>query len=427
MNETRSDGEGGEISRKALRQDLIKLLDEAGVEALLVVADAAQDVDLAPFVGEAHLRRSFLLAPRVGEPRLGFASPMEREEAAATGWALLTPEELGAPQLRLRHPRAADQLAGMLNQAFLLTGLRAGTVALAGHAGGGEIYEACRQLEASGFAFVDGGELVRRLRKRKGAADLTAARHSAAGAVAAFRRVAAVLAGSAPGADGELNFASELLTVARLRREIAAVLAGLGLSQPDGNIVAPGGEGAVPHNAGSDERVLRRGESLIVDLYPKGATLYADCTRTFCVGEPPPELAQAHGAVLDALRLAHREAKPGKSGHLVDDSVCELLEERGYATLRTDPDAVEGYVHRLGHGVGLELHEYPAFAAGLGPAGALELGDLITLEPGLYRPSREDSEGWGVRLEDLVYLAAEGSENLTPLPYDLDPRAWQTG
>jgi len=80
-----------------------------------------------------------------------------------------------------------------------------------------------------------------------------------------------------------------------------------------------------------------------------------------------------------------------------------------------------GYVHGLGHGVGFELHEAPSFRASAGPKeGVLELGDVFTLEPGLYDPE----EGFGVRLEDLVTLGEGGLENLTPLPYALDPRDW---
>ena len=84
------------------------------------------------------------------------------------------------------------------------------------------------------------------------------------------------------------------------------------------------------------------------------------------------------------------------------------------------PGTTRGYVHGLGHGVGFELHEYPSFRRHAGPEGVLAAGDVITLEPGLYEPE----QGFGVRLEDLVALVADGSENLTPLPYELDPRAW---
>jgi Xaa-Pro aminopeptidase len=79
-----------------------------------------------------------------------------------------------------------------------------------------------------------------------------------------------------------------------------------------------------------------------------------------------------------------------------------------------------GYVHNLGHGVGFELHEAPTFRKANGAEGVLRTGDVFTLEPGLY-----DAEaGYAIRFEDLCALTEDGLENLTPLPYDLDPRAW---
>ena len=90
-------------------------------------------------------------------------------------------------------------------------------------------------------------------------------------------------------------------------------------------------------------------------------------------------------------------------------------------TQLSDPGTTTGYVHGLGHGVGFEVHELPHFRS-VGPSATApsQRGDVFTLEPGLYDPSA----GWAVRLEDLVYLGGRGLENLTPLPYDLDPRAW---
>jgi Xaa-Pro aminopeptidase len=87
----------------------------------------------------------------------------------------------------------------------------------------------------------------------------------------------------------------------------------------------------------------------------------------------------------------------------------------------SEPGTEEGYVHNLGHGVGYELHEYPSFRRDPGPEGVLEALDVVTLEPGLYSPR----DRYGVRLEDLVILGEDGiAEDLTPLPYELDPRSW---
>jgi len=413
--------------------DLAAGLSELGCRALLVVAQSASDPDLAPFLGaRAHLGAALLVAPREGRPRLAYLNPMEREEAAATGLLLVTPEELETLRAAREAPEPAAYLAWVMSRALAASGVAPGRVALAGLAPAGEIHSACAALARQGWEWVAGNELVRLVRKRKTAPELAAIRAAAGAAVDVMRALAARLAaargipgGHAGSAGGELWLDGRPLTVGRLRGEAARLLADRGVDQPHGNILAPGGEGGVPHSAGSDGRPLRAGEPLIVDLFPRGAwrerpLMFADCTRTLCAGEPPPAVARAHAAVLRALAAARSLAVPGARGWDLQEAVCLTFEEAGYATPLRQPGTTTGYVHNLGHGIGYELHELPIFRKVAGAEGVLAEGDVFTLEPGLYDPAA----GWGVRLEDLCYLGPDGLEVLTPLPYDLDPRRW---
>jgi len=397
-------------------------LDELGCTALLVLAASAQDTDLAAFLpGPVHLGECLLVLPRGGEPRLGFMTDMERHEAAATGLGLLAPEELDVSRWASDFPEPAPFLAQVAGRALDHCGLAPGRVALAGHGQAGVIQGACALLAAQGWTWVPGNALVLAARKRKEPAELAGIREAAAAAGDALRSVARLLAAAnvQSGNGGELWLAGERLTVARLRAEIASVFAGRGLEQPRGNIIAPAEEGGVPHSAGTPDRVLRAGESLVVDVFPRGR-LFADCTRTFCAGDPPEALARAHAAVRDALAEAHLRSAPGVRGWDVQEAVCARFAAAGYPTPISEPGNTRGYVHNLGHGVGFDVHEFPIFKKTSGAEGVLREGDVFTLEPGLYDPA----ERYGVRLEDLVHLDAEGLESLTPLPYDLDPRAW---
>jgi len=428
--------------------DLAAGLGELGCQALLVVARSASDPDLAPFLGAGvHLGAALLVAPRAGQPRLAYLNPMERDEAAATGLLLITPEELEALRAASEAPEPAANLAWVMSRALAASGVAPGRVALAGLAPAGEIHAACAALARQGWEWVAGNELVRLVRKRKTVPELAAIRQAAAAAVGVMRALAARLAAArvagpdgpsdplaapaasaaaaAPALAGELWLDGRPLTVGRLRAEAARLMADLGVEQPHGNILAPGGEAGVPHSAGSDGRRLRAGEPLIVDLFPRGAWrdrphMFADCTRTLCAGEPPPAVARAHGAVLQALAAARSLAVPGARGWDLQEAVCLMFEQAGYATPLRQPGTTKGYVHNLGHGVGHELHELPIFRKVAGAEGVLAEGDVFTLEPGLY----DAAAGYGVRLEDLCYLGPDGLEVLTPLPYDLDPRRW---
>jgi len=121
--------------------------------------------------------------------------------------------------------------------------------------------------------------------------------------------------------------------------------------------------------------------------------------------------------VRDAFDLAMENVAAGVACRSVQEKVCDLFEGRGHATVRSRQGTEEGYVHGLGHGVGLAVHEAPRLGGPPSNTQPLEKGMVVTVEPGLYYPSR----GLGVRIEDLVVLGADGRPvNLTPVPYDLE-------
>ncbi len=397
----------------------------------MILAASGRDPDLAPFVGSAHLGECLLVWPRHGAPLLGFFVDMERDEAAATGFELLGPRELarktGSPAGS--SPAAArtetERWCRAVLAALASREVVAGPLALAGRLPAALAYELGSALSRAGYSCHDGRPAVLAARKTKTSSELAAIRASARGACAAFERTARCLADARIGAHGDLVHRNEPLRVGRLRREIAVELARHGLEQPHGNIVACGPEAGVPHSAGEDERVVRAGEAVLVDLFP-AAGLFADCTRTFCVGTPPDELAAAHALCRQVLEDVVASASSGIQGFALHELACDRFEAAGHETGRSHAGTRVGYVHGLGHGVGYELHEPPTFRdperfeQPFPEAARLEPGDVITLEPGLYDPDR----GWGVRLEDLFLVSAEGLETLTPLPYALDPSAW---
>jgi Xaa-Pro aminopeptidase len=398
---------------------LDELLDELSAQALLVVARTSRDPYLASFTGAVKLGPAFVVAPRGAGVRLGYLNPMDRDGAAATGLGLLTPEALDVVRWARETESASERLAHVLSRAFHLCEMAPGRIALAGWWSAGEALEACARLGREGWSFAGGERLVLLLRRTKSAGELAEMRRVAAGTMAAFHRVAELLA-AAEAIAGELWLGGERLRVARLTREIARALAEHQLEQPEGGICAPGREGTVPHTGGTPERVLRPHESLVVDLYPCGR-LFVDASRTFCVGTPPEALARAHAHVREALELARRGAAPGRRGWSLQEAVCEHLGGAGYPTPIADHTTTRGYVHGLGHGVGLSVHEIPYFKKEhTGPEAYLEEGDVFTLEPGLYEPDA----GWAVRLEDTYWLGPEGPESLLPMSYEMDPRAW---
>jgi Xaa-Pro aminopeptidase len=214
----------------------------------------------------------------------------------------------------------------------------------------------------------------------------------------------------------ELLLDGEQLTVERVKADLNVVFASYDTTA-DEYIVAPGAQGAVGHDMGSGP--IRPHTPLVVDIFPRdnASAAYTDMTRTFVVGEVPDDVREWHRLCKEALDRALAEIRAGADCRAIFDGTCELFEAAGEPTQRTkEPGETlsDGFFHGLGHGVGLEVHEEPS----LGRAAEKKLvaGDVVTVEPGLYRTGYG-----GVRLEDIVLVTESGAENLTRYPYDLEP------
>ncbi|MGL6280384.1 MAG: M24 family metallopeptidase, partial [Gaiella sp.] len=166
------------------------------------------------------------------------------------------------------------------------------------------------------------------------------------------------------------------------------------------------------------EGPIATGSPVVFDLWPRDRVsgCFADMTRTVVAGEPTDEVRAWHRLTRTALEAARERVRAGSPCQDVYDVVCDVYEAEGYPTQRTKAPGeplADGFFHGLGHGVGLEVHEPPYLFRM--PYGELLEGDVLTLEPGLYRKGVG-----GVRIEDLVLVTADGCETLTDAFYDLE-------
>ena len=270
------------------------------------------------------------------------------------------------------------------------------------------------RLRAKGVELKPDRELFAQRRRVKNQTELEGIRRAQRGTEAAMAAGRELLR-SAEVADGSLTLDGEPLSSERIKARIIEVFNEHNLVS-DEMIVAHGGQAASGHDMGSGP--IAPGEAVVIDLFPRDRETgcYADMTRTFVVGDVPDELAEYHRLVHEALRRSMEAVKAGAEGREVYVLVCDVFHEAGYPTqLSKQPGEVlsNGFFHGLGHGVGLEVHEPPSLSR---DPSQLVAGDVITLEPGLYR------EGFGgVRLEDLVLVTEHGAERLTQHPYELKP------
>lgn len=161
-------------------------------------------------------------------------------------------------------------------------------------------------------------------------------------------------------------------------------------------IVASGPNAALPHARPTD-RMVRPNELVLMDFGCVVDGYASDMTRTVAVGEPGEEMRRVYDIVLRAQAAGLDAVAPGRSGRDIDEAARRVIRESGYG---------EAFSHSLGHGVGMDVHEWPRLSAQADHV--LPVGVVVTVEPGIYLPGR-----FGIRIEDLIYLGPAGKENLT--------------
>ena len=274
--------------------------------------------------------------------------------------------------------------------------------------------EVADHLRSNGIEVKADRELFIGRRRVKNDAELAGIRKAQRAAEAGMDAAREILR-AAERQNGSLVVDGEPLTCERLKLAVEQAFSEHGVFA-DEFIVSHGPQTAIGHDMGSGP--IAPSEPIVFDLFPRDreSGCYCDMTRTFVVGDPSDELVQYHELCREALDRSVEAVKPGVAGKELNRIASQIFEEHGFPTLLSkQPGEVlkDGFYHSLGHGVGLEVHEAPVL--GRGP-GDLVAGDVIAVEPGLYR------NGYGgCRLEDLVHVTEDGAEVLTEYPYDLAP------
>jgi Xaa-Pro aminopeptidase len=275
--------------------------------------------------------------------------------------------------------------------------------------------ELADRLRAEGVELYTDRELFQERRRVKSEAELAGIRRAQAAAEAGMTAARDLLR-RAEASNAIATLDGEPLTSERLKAAISQAFAEHGCSA-DEFVVSHGPQSAIGHHMGAGG--IGVGEPIVIDLWPRDndSACYADMTRTFCIGEPSDELREWHRLVKEALDRTQALLRAGAEGRALFDASCEVFEQAGYPTQRTKTPGKpleDGYFHSLGHGVGLEVHEEPGM--GITAQKQLLAGDVVTLEPGLYKQGVG-----GCRLEDLLLITEDGSVNLTDFPYGLMP------
>ncbi len=416
-----------------MKSDLDALMQAKSMDAILVVGDAMNNPPMYYMTGGGHVSDAVLLK-KCGEDALIFSNPMEREEAAKSGLQVRLLNEFDEHEV-LKQAQQDAILQDALRLQLILQefGLEKSRIGVYGKANFSHLFAVFSKLQGLlpdvnivGEAAYE--SIFVRAMETKDEEEIEHIRRMGQVTTEVVRLTAEYLTSCAVRDDEVLlKEDGSPLTVGDVHSKIRLWVAERGAELPQGFIFATGRDAGVPHSVGTAESLMRLGETIIFDIYPAeaGGGYFYDFTRTWSLGYATPEAQELYGQVKEIYDRIADNLDLNAVFRQYEVMTCDYFESKGHATKRTTPPApLNGYVHSLGHGVGLNIHERPASSLASAPDNILKPGVVMTAEPGLYYPEKN----MGARIEDTIWVRPDGRmEILAEYPYDfvLPMKKWK--
>ncbi len=415
-----------------MKSDLDAIMQSRNLDAILIFGDAEHNPPMYYFVGGGHVSGALLIKKAGKEPVL-FYSDMERDEAAKSGLKTVSFSEFPvADFLEIANGDVQEATALRFQKILAEYGLSRGQVAVYGRMEFSQLFglvsrlmKLMPELEFVGESGMD-STLLRAMETKD---DVEVARIRQMGAVTTtvVQMVQDYLTSREVREDEVLlKEDGNPLTVGDVKGKIALWLAERGAVDAEGVIFAIGRDAGVPHSTGDPQDLMILGKTIVFDIFPaeKGGGYFYDFTRTWSLGYADPEAQALYDQVHEIYDKVVENLDLNASFIDYQRMTCEYFEAKGHKSLLNTKAPIEGYVHSLGHGVGLNIHERPWSGLTASPDNILKPGVIITIEPGLYYPEK----GMGVRIEDTYWVRPDGKmELLASYPYDfvLPMKKWK--
>ena len=415
-----------------MKSDIDALMQARNLDALLVLGAAEHNPPMYYFTGGGHISAAVLVKKR-GEAPILFYNDMERDEAAKTD---LQTKSLGAyPFQELLKEAGGDlTLVGALRFQRILNdlGLTKGRMGIYGNVDFSSTFAAVTRLqrllpdlELVGESGMD--SVFIRAMETKDERDVERIRRMGQITTEVVSLTAEYLTSRDVRADEVLlKEDGSPLTVGDVQARIRLWVAERGAELPEGFIFSIGRDAGVPHSTGNPADLMRLGQTIIYDIYPaeRGGGYFYDFTRTWSLGYASTEAQELYGQVQEIFNRLLENFDLNASFKDYQRMACEYFESKGHKSQLNTENPLEGYVHSLGHGVGLYIHERPFSGLTVDDTHRLAPGVVITSEPGLYYPEK----GMGFRIEDTLWVRPDGKiEILADYPYDfvLPMKKWK--
>ncbi|HWS22889.1 MAG TPA: Xaa-Pro peptidase family protein [Anaerolineales bacterium] len=403
--------------------DLDNIMREKGIDALLVFGHAENNPPMRYMTGGGHVTHATLIKKVDSEPVL-FCGVMERDEAAKSGLKIRIYDEFPWQDYMTEARNDPDTMNLLRYRDMLLSENIEGTVQVYGHYDVGSIYGLLTGLsklipKVNFVGISRENSVFNRAMETKSPDQIEAIRKMGKITTQVVGLTADYLTSRPVNQNEELlDESGNPLKLGKVREKINLWMAERGGVPSEGFIFAIGSDAGVPHSQGNVDDTMRLGETIVFDIYPQepGGGYFYDFTRTWCLGYAKPEALEMYGQVKKVYDEIISSLKVNEIFKRYNEKTNEMFEEMGHPTQRTEKTPQSGYIHSLGHGVGLNIHERPWSGLLAGDDNILKPGCVFTIEPGLYYPMK----GMGFRIEDTYCVTPEGKiERLAEFPYDL--------
>jgi len=405
-----------------MKSDIDILMKKYSIDAMLVTGRADHNPAMVYLTGGAHLTNADLLI-KPGEKGILYCNMMERDEAAKTNFEVRLFTQIPMEKL-LAEAKGSQHLAIALRykQMFEAAGITTGRVALYGEQDLGVGYTLMRDLQQLMPDIELVGDLPHDVlllaRETKSEEELVRIRQMSKVTQEVVGNTLDFLTGHKIKNNQLVKSDGSPLTIGEVKKHINLWLAERGAENPEGTIFAIGRDAGVPHSSGNNDDKIELGKTIIYDIFPceQGGGYFYDFTRTWSLGFATDEVLGMYDQVKTIYSELQKSIRLGEPFCTYQKQTCEFFEKHGHKTLLSQPDTEEGYIHSIGHGLGLNVHERPFSGVLTTPDHLIQPGSVFSIEPGLYYPEK----GFGIRLEDTYTARSDGSiERLSDFPLDL--------